>query len=158
MILSCVADRPQASIFSQFPSHPFAVRKCWEARPLKTVNRQLGFAKFAGQDRRFSQLARADAGALVNRSSEKIAIDSVRGRSSLSTHQRGLNVESGHADFPGDGTMKGRKACFQTKEAAEKVSFPEVERSFAMIGHHCNHLVYPSAGGVRLSKDGTALA
>ena len=119
-ILSCVADRPQANIFSQFPSHPFPVRKCWEARPLKTVNRQLGFAKFAGQDRRFSQLARADAGALVNRSSEKIAIDSVRGRSSL-LMQRGLDVESGHADFPGDGTMKGRKACFQTKEAAEKV-------------------------------------
>ena len=120
LILSCVADRPQASIFSQYPSHPFTVRKCWEARPLKTVNRQLGFAKFAGQDRRFSQLARADAGALVNRSSEKIAIDSVRGRSSL-LMQRGLDVESGHADFPGDGTMKGRKACFQTKEAAEKV-------------------------------------
>ena len=76
--------------------------------------------KSAGQDRRFSQLARADAGALVNRSSEKIAIDSVRGRSSL-LMQRGLDVESGHADFPGDGTMKGRKACFQTKEAAEKV-------------------------------------
>ena len=44
LILSYVTDKSQASIFSQFPSHPFPVRKCWEARPLKTVNRQLGFA------------------------------------------------------------------------------------------------------------------
>ena len=88
------------------------------------------------------------SGALVSRSPERIAIDSVRGRSSLSTHQRGLNVESGHADFPGDGTMKRREACFQTKEAAEKVVFPEFERSFAMIGHDCSDLVYPSAGSV----------
>ena len=119
--LLCGRQATGQHFLSVSASHPFAVRKCWEARPLKTVNRQLGFAKSAGQDRRFSQLARADAGALVNRSSERIAIDSVRGRSSLSTHQRGLNVESGHADFPGGGTMKGRKACFQTKEAAEKV-------------------------------------
>ena len=68
LILSCVADRPQASIFSQYPSHSSAVRKCWEARFLKTVNLQSGLARSAGKDRGFLQLVIADEGALVNRS------------------------------------------------------------------------------------------
>ena len=38
----------------------FAARKWWEARLLKTVKIQSGPAKFAGQDRRPSQLVKAD--------------------------------------------------------------------------------------------------
>ena len=71
LILSCVADRPQASIFSQYPSHSSAVRKCWEARFLKTVNLQSGLARSAGKDRGFLQLVRVDGGALVNRSPQE---------------------------------------------------------------------------------------
>ena len=100
LILSYVTDKSQASIFSQFPSHPFPVRKCWEARPLKTVNRQLGFANPLAKTVGFPSSRELMAGALVSRSPEMIAIDSVRGRSSLSTHQRGLNVESGPTNFP----------------------------------------------------------